>query len=148
MKEILNDLLKEQEKIEKRFDGWITIQNGIQKDNESIEFRRAGSNSYNLFKRSFGFEKAVDVKLSVDLVLLRGIYDIAVIVSGDQDFVPAVQVVKDFGKKVVNVSFKTRGGELLPGGSRKLNIVTDGRLILEYDTLKNLLGLGTQSLLP
>ena len=36
-----------------------------------------------------------------------------------------VEVLKDYGKRVVNVAFKTRGGKLLPGGARKLNKATD-----------------------
>jgi uncharacterized LabA/DUF88 family protein len=58
----------------------------------------------------------VDVNLGVDMVLFRDIYDVAVIVSGDQDYVPAVQAVKDSGKHVVNVAFLARNGVLLPGG--------------------------------
>lgn len=47
-------------------------------------------------------EKSVDVRLAVDMVAagLRDRYDVAVLVSGDADFVEAVQVVKDCGKHV------------------------------------------------
>jgi len=148
MKDFVDNLLKEKEKMKKRFEGWLTIQNGISTDNELIEFRRAGANSYNLFKRSFGVEKAVDVKLAVDMIMLRDIYDIAIIVSGDQDYVPAVQIIKDFGKKVVNVSFETRDSKLLPGGSWRLNVLTDDRFIMKYDEFRNLLGFGIQRLIP
>ncbi len=86
-----------------------------------------------------GAEKSVDVKLATDLIMLRDIYDIAVIVSGDQDYVPAVQIVKDAGKKVVNVSFETRGGRLLPGGARRLNEKTDSALRVGYSELKTYL---------
>ena len=79
-----------------RFDGWTTIQNNISVNHESIEFRRAGAIRFNLFNESLGKEKAVDVKLAIDLLMLREIYDTAVIVSGDQDYVPAVQAAKDF----------------------------------------------------
>ena len=42
-------------------------------------------------------EKGVDVWLAVDMVNLaaRGQYDIAVLVSGDSDYLPACRVVKD-----------------------------------------------------
>ena len=81
-----------------------------------MEFRRAGSIHYNLFTQKFGQEKAVDVRLATDLLERRPIYDVGVIVSGDQDYVPAVQVAKDSGKQIVNVSFLKRDGKLLPGG--------------------------------
>lgn len=124
-----------------RFEGWIKIQDGISGTHDLIEFRRAGAISYNAFTGKLGSEKAVDVKLATDLIVLREIYDTAVIVSGDQDFVPAVQVVKDAGKRVVNVSFKTRSGVLLPGGARRLNQSTDAVIEFGYHDLALRLGL-------
>ena len=91
---------------------------------------------YNLFNETFGQEKAVDVKLAVDLLEFVDIYDTAIIVSGDGDYVPAVQAVKNRGKQVVNVSFETRGGKLLPGGARSLNQITDKSLIVQYDRMR------------
>jgi uncharacterized LabA/DUF88 family protein len=75
----------------------------------------------------------VDVNLGVDMVTLSDSYDLALVVSGDQDYVPAVQAVKNRGKHVVNVAFKTRGGRLLPGGARRLNQMTDWNLPVEYE---------------
>ena len=120
----------------KRFDGWTVMQNGIAGAHKSVEFRRAGAIRYNLYENTLGNEKAVDVKLATDLILLRDIYDMAVIVSGDQDYVPAVEAVKDFGKEVVNVSFLTRKGDLLPGGAWRLNQVTDWSLQVQHSDLK------------
>jgi uncharacterized LabA/DUF88 family protein len=125
MIEMLKELCKRQNEMGKRFDGWIKIQDGITLRHRGIEFRRAGAIKYNLFEKKLGNEKAVDVKLASDLITLKDIYDVAVIVSGDQDYVPAVKVVKDAGKQVVNVAFLTRNGELLPGGARRLNLITD-----------------------
>jgi hypothetical protein len=122
-----------------RFEGWETLHNGIALAHGSVEFRRAGAISYDLFTQELGREKAVDVKLGIDLLLLADIYDIAIIVSGDGDYVPAVQAVKDRGKQVINVSFKTRGGKLLPGGARRLNLITDSYLEVEYNTMKSYL---------
>jgi uncharacterized LabA/DUF88 family protein len=65
------------------------------------------------------------VKLACDLLELRENYVAAIIVSGDQDYVPAVQILKDKGKQVVNVDFQRRNGELLPGSARRLNEVCD-----------------------
>jgi uncharacterized LabA/DUF88 family protein len=72
---------------------------------------------------------------------LREIYDVALIVSGDQDFVPAVAVVKDSGKRVVNVTFETQGGELLPGGAWRLNQITHWSLQIKYTDLEGYLNI-------
>ncbi|RKZ34269.1 NYN domain-containing protein [bacterium] len=47
-------------------------------------------------------EKSIDVKLAVDMVRYAGLnyYDIAILISGDGDFVPAVEAVKEMGKQV------------------------------------------------
>lgn len=115
MKKIIAELRNKQRFMTQRCNGWAALHDGISTKHNAIEFRRAGSIQYNLFTEELGTEKAVDVKLATDLIVLKDIYDIAIIVSGDQDYVPAVQVVKDFGKHVVNVSFETRAGKLLPG---------------------------------
>ena len=141
MKRIKYNLLDQRRKIEERARGWSVVQSGIATAHKAIEFRRAGSITYNLFTRKLGLEKAVDVKLATDLLLLRDIYDVAVIVSGDQDYIPAVQAVKDFGKEVVNVSFRTRAGKLLPGGARRLNEKTDRSLEMDHGRLKEFLSL-------
>jgi uncharacterized LabA/DUF88 family protein len=53
-------------------------------------------------------EKGVDVWLAVDMVnfAARGQYDIAVLVSGDSDYLPACRVVKDWGKNLFLVTFE------------------------------------------
>ena len=94
-----------------------------------------------LFDETLGPEKAVDVKLAVDMIMLRDIYNVAVIVSGDQDYVPAVCAVKDFGKRVVNIAFETRSGRLLPGGAWRLNQVTDWSLRIAYADFEKYLNL-------
>ena len=51
-------------------------------------------------------EKGVDVKLAVDMLhgAFRNTYDTAVLISGDADYVDAVEVVKQQGKHVELVS--------------------------------------------
>jgi len=131
------EIVKRLEELEaskrERFNGWIEIQDGIASRHKAIEFRRAGAMSCNLFTNRLGREKAVDVKLASDMITLRDIYDVAIIVSGDQDYVPVVEVLKDCGKRVVNVAFRNRGGQLLPGGARRLNQVTDWSFEIPYD---------------
>jgi len=133
MKEVVQNLVRKKNTMKSRFEGWRQIQEGIALRNPAIAFKRAGGIRYDLFTDEFGREKAVDVKLACDLVLLRDIYDTAVIVSGDQDYVPAVEAVKDFGKSVYNVAFKTRGGRLLPGGARRLSVATDRCLEIPWE---------------
>lgn len=47
-------------------------------------------------------EKGVDIVIATDMLrfAFSNVYDTAVLVSGDSDFVPAVQAVQDFGKHV------------------------------------------------
>lgn len=59
-------------------------------------------------KRMFSVEKGVDVALAVDLVQLawENAYDVALIVSGDSDYIGAIRVIMSKGKNVEVVSFK------------------------------------------
>lgn len=52
-------------------------------------------------------EKGVDVMMATDMVAgaFRDCFDTAVVVSGDGDFFPAIQAVKDLGKHVEVVAF-------------------------------------------
>lgn len=127
--------------MQNRFNGWTAIQDAISGRSDSVEFRRAGSIKYSLDTQKLGSEKAVDVKLAVDLLQLKDIYDIAVVVSGDQDYVPAIGIIKDSGKHTVNVSFLKEDGRLLPTGARRLNQAVDRTLELKYSDLKSHLGL-------
>ena len=53
--------------------------------------------------------KGDDVYLAVDLVsgAFENIYDTAVIVSGDEDFFPAIKKIQKLGKKITNAYFKS-----------------------------------------
>ena len=137
------EILRRQNKMTRRFEGWKEFQEGITGRFDSIEFRRAGSIRYNLYSGRLGAEKAVDVHLATDLLKLSGIYDVAIIVSGDQDYVPAVQAVKDYGKQVLNVSFLKKNGKLLPGGARRLNRCADRQLQIPYRGMREFMGLAS-----
>ena len=54
--------------------------------------------------------KEDDIHLAVDMVKLAfaDAYDIAILVSSDGDFVPAIQAVKEKGKNVENIGFETK----------------------------------------
>lgn len=136
-----DSLYRNREYMQRRFDGWTNIQDEISQKCDAIEFRRAGSIRFDLIKQDLGLEKAVDVKLATDLIRLKDMYDVAVIVSGDQDYVPAVDAIKDFGKRTVNVAFLTSNGRVLPGGARRLNQATDSNIEISHDDLKRYLAL-------
>ena len=53
--------------------------------------------------------KGDDVHLAVDLVsgAYENLYDAAIIVSGDEDFVPAIKKAQKLGKKITNAYFKS-----------------------------------------
>jgi len=64
----------------------------------------------------FVFEvKGDDVNLAVDLIsgAYENLYDTAIIVSGDEDFVPAIKKVQKLGKKVINAYFKSSSSAAL-----------------------------------
>ena len=73
------------------------------------------------------YEKGVDIKLATDMLLhaSRNNYDVAILVSGDTDFVDMVQAVKDLGKNVEVALFN-------PSGSRSIREVAD--VIIEVDS--------------
>jgi uncharacterized LabA/DUF88 family protein len=80
---------------------------------------------------------------------LKDIYDVAIIISGDGDYVPAVQAVKDSGKHVINVSFLKKNGGVLPGGARRLNQATDRIIELAHDAVSgHLLPQAVQMAIP
>ncbi len=65
---------------------------------------------------TFGFEvKGDDVYLATDLVsgAYESLYDTAIIVSGDEDFVPAIKKVQKLGKKVENIYFSSTSSNYL-----------------------------------
>ncbi len=59
--------------------------------------------------------KGDDVHLAVDVVKgsYENLYDVAIIVSGDADFIPAIELAKRNGKKVVNAFFPKSSSYLL-----------------------------------
>lgn len=138
---VIDQFSSERAKLAARFAGWKKMEDWMAANFDSLEFRRAGSIRYSLYSGEFGDEKAVDVKLATDLLELRNVYDLAIIISGDQDYVPAVQIIKDSGKKVVNVVFKARNGRYLPGGAQALNVRCDKTFELTYDKMSEFMNL-------
>jgi len=79
--------------------------------------------------------KEDDINMAVDMVenACDDNFDVAVLVSGDGDFVPAVRSVKKKGKLVKNVYFKN-------SSSRNLKNFCDGSLELTKETLNRFFG--------
>jgi len=80
---------------------------------------------------SFGFAvKGDDVYLANDLLVgaYENLYDVAILISGDEDFIPVVKTLKRLNKKVENIYFSS-------SSSRKLRKIcgksTNIRNILE-----------------
>jgi len=74
---------------------------GIQVVDKKLKTRKDDRGTYTV-------EKGVDVALVIDFLSLawENAYDVAIIVSGDADFVHAIEKVKAKGKRVEVVSFK------------------------------------------
>lgn len=122
--------------IERRARGWREIQASIENNNDQLEFRRSGSIPYDLATKKFGVEKGVDTQLATDMIVLADIYDAAIILSGDADYLPPVAAVKNKGKFVYCVSFLDRKGKQLPGGARRLSNAVDSRVDLHFDLVR------------
>ena len=109
-----------------------------------IRFRRSGHIRFNPLTGKLGQEKTTDVNLALDMLLLKDGYDLALIVSGDQDFVPAVRAAQDAGKTVVHVVFLDDDGNLLPGGAKRLNAAADWSVEISRDEFREFLRLPAQ----
>lgn len=71
---------------------------------------------HKLSDESFYFDvKGDDVHLTLDMLsgAFKNLYDTAIIVSGDEDFVPLVKYVQDLNKKVENAFFKATSSNAL-----------------------------------
>ena len=75
--------------------------------------------------------KGDDIHIAVDMVVLaqNNSYDTAILVSGDGDFMPAVEAVQSFGKHVENAYFRT-------GHSWHLRQACDVSVLLDRDFIQ------------
>jgi len=64
--------------------------------------------SFDKIVKSGAIEKKVDIKIAIDVISLafEDAYDIAVLVTGDGDFLPVVKKVKELNKNVEIWAFK------------------------------------------
>ena len=99
---------KKLEKVKRDFHKlYIEIKEDINSE-KNADFEELEKNIDEILKFGNKVEKGVDVNLAVDLVTLafENKYDIAIVISNDGDFVPAVKKAQSYGKKVLyNVKF-------------------------------------------
>ncbi len=100
----------------------------IAQDYDFLEFRYVGSLKIDPYEQKWIEEKGVDVGLAVDMVGRMAEYDAAVIISGDVDFAPAIQFIKDRMRQVYLVNFAP--------GSLAQSRFTAGRLRILADSVR------------
>jgi uncharacterized LabA/DUF88 family protein len=127
--------------IEGRARGWREVQASVENHNDQLEFRRSGSIPYDLATSQFGVEKGVDTQLTTDMITFSNMFDAAIILSGDADYLPPVAAVKMKGKLVYSVSFLDEKGRQLPGGARRLSNAVDSRADLDFETVRQALNI-------
>jgi len=117
-------------RVQTRFEKFRGEQRIISENFPEITFQRNGSVYYN--SHGYQGEKGVDIALAIGMVDLMEDYDIAVLVSRDADFEPAVEHVQRHGKRVANVSFLKADGSELPGAATQLLDRVDGSIQLTH----------------
>ena len=92
---------------------------------------RLGRLVYNNWPGTPPYEKGVDIQLATDMIThsFKNNYDVAILVAGDNDFVGALQAVKDNGKNVEVALFgKERTSMQLRNVADKV-VTIDGHLL-------------------
>ncbi len=107
----------------------------IENHNDQLEFRRSGSIAYELATKQFGTEKGVDTQLATDMITLAGIYDAAIILSGDADY--HLPVAREGKGKVRLLGVLPRlQRPPATGRRRRLCNAVDSRLDLNFETVR------------
>ena len=103
---------------------------------ESVEYqlKEIGIESPRVFKKHKNRKsKRVDITLATDMLTHahRGNYDIAILVAGDDDYVPLVKAIKDEGRRVVLWFFENSKGL-----SKRLKLESDFFFDISWFLLK------------
>jgi uncharacterized LabA/DUF88 family protein len=85
-------------------DGMKRFHYGVQSSTDLIDILEIGHWKVDFFSRSCD-EKGLDTRLAVDMIALEDNYDVAVVVSGDADSIPSIDLMKRRGKHVGAVEF-------------------------------------------
>jgi len=93
---------------------------------------RLGRLVYNNWPNVPPYEKGIDIQLATDMLMhsFRNNYDVAILVAGDNDYVGAVQAIKDTGKHA-EIALFGKGGT-----SRQLREVADRVITVNSPFLK------------
>lgn len=89
-----------------------------------IEFRYQGILQVDPLGEDRIGERGVDIALAVDMISMVRDYDLAILVTGDIDFAPAIQAVKNNLRQVVQVAVGPRLPPFI-GKARKLREMAD-----------------------
>ena len=88
----------------KSLDAMKRFHHGVQSSTDLIDILEVGHWKVDFFSRSCE-EKGLDTRLAVDMVALEDNYDVAIVVSGDADSIPSIDLMKRRGKHVGAVEF-------------------------------------------
>jgi len=75
-------------------------------------------------------QKGVDIQMAIDIVMEK--CDIAVLITGDSDFEPAVKKSKEYGKEIFLVTFARNGGQT----PKDFIDICDSHDVIDYGTGK------------
>ncbi len=91
------------EKSKRMQENQVRLFNHLQSESEGFNVQRG----YLMKNDGAYHEKGVDVRMAVDLLAgaYENIYDVAILISSDTDLIPAIQKVKQLGKKIEYVGF-------------------------------------------
>ena len=141
MRQIEADLLGRRKELEAMWKGQRQVLFSIEQNNDRVEIRRSGSIAFNLVKNAFETEKGVDTQLATDLIMMSDIYDVAILVSGDADYLPPIAAIKSRGKIVCSVCFLNTQGDKLPGGARRLEASVDSSYEVPFEAMRERMGI-------
>ena len=82
----------------------LTFHHAVQANTDGIDIIAAGHWKLNMVTLGVE-EKGLDTRLAVDMVALENNYDIAVVLSGDADMIPSIDLMKKRGKMVAAFEF-------------------------------------------
>jgi uncharacterized LabA/DUF88 family protein len=85
-------------------DGMRRFHYGVQSSTDLIDILEIGHWKVDFFTQSLE-EKGLDTRLAVDMIALEQNYDVAIVVSGDADSIPSIDLMKRRGKHVGAVEF-------------------------------------------
>lgn len=93
-----------------KFHDWLRYR-GLEVITRPLKFRSSGiecKKCGNFFTRNIRVEKGVDVALVTNMLSFgfRNVYDTVILVSGDEDYIGAIEELKHLGKKVEIAAFE------------------------------------------